>query len=93
MLRIVLDTNQLVKALMRPPELATFVMAWESRRFTILCSAELLAEYRLVLNYPEIALLIYPELLRAFQSHTLCLHFCRYCQLNTFFLTTSCVRN
>ena len=69
MLRIVLDTNQLVKALMRPPELATFVMAWESRRFTILCSAELLAGYRLVLNYPEIASLIYPELLRAFQSH------------------------
>jgi putative PIN family toxin of toxin-antitoxin system len=69
MLRIVLDTNQLVKALMRPPELATFVMAWESRRFTMLCSAELLAEYRLVLNYPQIASLIYPELLRAFQSH------------------------
>ncbi len=69
MLRIVLDTNQLVKALMRPPELATFVMAWESRRFTVLCSADLLTEYQLVLNYPEIASLIYPELLRAFQSH------------------------
>lgn len=69
MLRIVLDTNQLVKALMRPPELATFVMAWESRRFTVLCSSELLREYQLVLNYPEIASLIYPELLRAFQSH------------------------
>lgn len=69
MLRIVLDTNQLVKALMRPPELATFVMAWESKRFTVLCSAELLAEYQLVLNYPEIAALIYPELLRSFQSH------------------------
>jgi len=54
---------------MRPPELATFVMAWESRRFTIICSAELLTEYRLVLNYPEIASLIYPELLRTFQSH------------------------
>jgi len=69
MRRVVLDTNQLVKALMRPPELATFVMAWEARRFIILCSAELLTEYQLVLNYPEIASLIYPELLRAFQSH------------------------
>ena len=69
MLRIVLDTNQLVKALMRPPELATFVMAWESRRFTVLCSTELLIEYQLVLNYPQVASLIYPELLRAFQSH------------------------
>ncbi|MCB9077855.1 MAG: putative toxin-antitoxin system toxin component, PIN family [Anaerolineaceae bacterium] len=69
MLRIVLDTNQLVKALMRPPELATFMMAWDSKRFTVLCSPELLKEYQLVLNYPEIANLIYPELLRAFQSH------------------------
>lgn len=69
MLRIVLDTNQLVKALMRPPELATFIMAWQSRRFAALCSVELLTEYQLVLNYPEIASLIYPELLRAFQSH------------------------
>ncbi len=71
MRRIVLDTNQLVKALMRPPELATFVMAWQARRFTVLCSAELLTEYQLVLNYPEISSLIYPELLRAFQSHLL----------------------
>ena len=69
MLRIVPDTNQLVKALMRPPELATFVMAWEARHFTVICSAELLQEYQLVLNYPEIATLIYPELHRAFQSH------------------------
>ena len=69
MLRIVLDTNQLVKALMRPPQLATFVMAWQSKRFTVLCSAELLTEYQLVLNYPEIASLIYPELIRAFHSH------------------------
>ncbi len=69
MLRIVLDTNQLVKALMRPPELATFIMAWEARRFTVICSTELLQEYQLVLNYPDIATLIYPELHRAFQSH------------------------
>ncbi len=52
MLRIVLDTNQLVKALMRPPELVTFIMAWEARRFTVICSTELLQEYQLVLKLP-----------------------------------------
>lgn len=43
-LRVVLDTNQLVRALARPPEFATFVMAWASVRFTIICSDELLDE-------------------------------------------------
>lgn len=37
-MRITLDTNQLVRALMRPPELAVFLMAWEARRFTIVAS-------------------------------------------------------
>jgi uncharacterized protein len=68
-MRITLDTNQLVRALMRPPELATFVMAWESRRFSIICSLALLEEYDRVLAYPEVAYLIFPELLRAFRSH------------------------
>lgn len=70
-MRVVLDTNQLVAALLRPPELATFVMAWESARFTVIASPALIAEYLHVLAYPEIAELIYPELLRAFQSHLL----------------------
>ncbi len=68
-MRITLDTNQLVRALIRPPELATFVMAWEARRFGVVCSPSLLDEYRRVLAHPEIAPLIYPELLRAFRSH------------------------
>jgi len=51
-LRITLDSNQLLRAIMRPPELATFVMAWQARRFTVITSAELLEEYELVLNYP-----------------------------------------
>jgi putative PIN family toxin of toxin-antitoxin system len=68
-MRITIDTNQLVRALVRPPGLATFVMAWESRRFDVICSPELLNEYNYVLDYPEIAQLIYPELLRAFRSH------------------------
>ena len=68
-MRITLDTNQLVRALVRPPELATFVMAWEVRRFSLVCSPSLLEEYERVLAYPDIASLIYPELLRAFRSH------------------------
>lgn len=70
-MRIVLDTNQLVAALMRPPELATFLMAWESARFTVVASPEMLKEYQLVLKYPTIAPRIYPGLLRVFQSHLL----------------------
>jgi uncharacterized protein len=68
-MRITLDTNQLVRALVRPPELATFVMAWEAKRFSVVCSPSLLEEYERVLAYPDIASLIYPELLRAFRSH------------------------
>ncbi len=65
-MRITLDTNQLVRALMRPPGLATFIMAWQAKRFTIVGSAELLEEYEAVLAYPEITELIYPELRRIF---------------------------
>lgn len=70
-MRIVLDTNQLVAALVRPPELATFLMAWESGRFTVIASTEMIREYQRVLAYPEVASRIYPELLRSFQSHLL----------------------
>ncbi|HKZ69593.1 MAG TPA: putative toxin-antitoxin system toxin component, PIN family [Anaerolineales bacterium] len=68
-MRITLDTNQLIRALVRPPGLATFMMAWESRRFLVVCSAELQAEYERVLTHPDITILIYPELLRTFRSH------------------------
>lgn len=68
-MRIVLDTNQLVWALARPPELATFVMAWASARFTVVCSDQLLDEYEQVLSRPYIHKLIYPESLRAFRNY------------------------
>jgi putative PIN family toxin of toxin-antitoxin system len=71
MMRITLDTNQLIRALMRPPQLATFLMAWASERFTVVCSPPLLEEYRLVPEYPEIAELIYPELRRLFFAQLL----------------------
>jgi hypothetical protein len=44
-------------------------MAWEARRFSVVCSPALLEEYERVLAYPDIAQLIFPELLRAFRSH------------------------
>ena len=68
-MRVVIDTNQLVASLVRPPELATFLMAWESARFMVVASAELIDEYIHVLAYPDVAKLIYPELLRMYQSH------------------------
>lgn len=68
-MRIVIDTNQLVWALARPPQLATFVMAWASSRFTVVCSDELLDEYENVLSRDYIQKLIYVESLRAFQHY------------------------
>ncbi|MEZ4862979.1 MAG: putative toxin-antitoxin system toxin component, PIN family [Caldilineaceae bacterium] len=65
-MRITLDTNQFLRALMRPPELATFIMAWQARRFTVVCSKQLLDEYESTLIYPKIAKLIFPELRRIF---------------------------
>lgn len=70
-MRIVIDTNQLVAALVRPPELATLLMAWESARFTVVASPAMLDEYLRVLAYPEVSALIYPELLRTLSSHLL----------------------
>ncbi|MEZ4708757.1 MAG: putative toxin-antitoxin system toxin component, PIN family [Caldilineaceae bacterium] len=66
-----LDTNQLIAALVRPPELATLLMAWESARFTVVASQALIDEYGLVLRYPDVSALINPELLRTFRSHLL----------------------
>ena len=70
-MRIVIDTNQLVASLVRPPALATLLMAWESERFTVVASSAMIDEYRRVLGYPDVAKLIYPELLRTLHSHLL----------------------
>ncbi len=70
-MRVVIDTNQLVAALVRPPELATLIMAWESARFLVIASPAMLNEYQRVLAYPEIRRLIYPELIRTFREHLL----------------------
>jgi predicted nucleic acid-binding protein len=70
-MRITLDTNQLLRALMRPPDLAVFIMAWEARRFTVAGSHHLLDEYRTVLEYLEVFKYIYPELRRRFLNQLL----------------------
>jgi putative PIN family toxin of toxin-antitoxin system len=70
-MRVTLDTNQLIRALMRPPQLATFVMAWEARRFTVVSSQQLLDEFQFVIAEPDVAELIYPELRRLFFGHLL----------------------
>ncbi|MCE7989558.1 MAG: putative toxin-antitoxin system toxin component, PIN family [Caldilinea sp. CFX5] len=57
--------------MVRPPELATLLMAWESARFTVVASPAMIDEYLRVLAYPDVAKLIYPELLRSFHSHLL----------------------
>ena len=67
--RVVIDTNQLVAVLVRPPELATLLMAWKSGRFTVVASQAIAKEYQLVLKYPSIFPLLSPELLRAFEQH------------------------
>jgi uncharacterized protein len=66
-MRVTFDTNQLVRALMHPPQLATLMMAWEARRFQVVASPELLDEYDRVLLAPDVASLIYPQLLRVFR--------------------------
>ena len=76
-MRITLDTNQLVRALMRPPELATFIMAWQERRFTVVCSTPLLDEYQRVLDYPDVTEMIYSELRRTFFTQLIIKHFIR----------------
>lgn len=41
-------------------------MAWQARRFIVVCSRQLLDEYEETLVYPKIAKLIFPELRRIF---------------------------
>ena len=68
-MRIALDTNEFVHALMRPASLATFVMAWAAKRFSVVCSQDLLDEYLYVLTYPKIAGELESESVRAFRDY------------------------
>jgi uncharacterized protein len=60
-MRVVLDTNVLVSALIAPGGYpAAIYDAWEDGRFTLLTCAEHLAEVRATLQKPRIAVLIAP---------------------------------
>ena len=59
MIRAVLDTNQLVSVAIRPGGIADQIRrAWQERRFTLLTSPPLLAEFRRVLTYPKLRSLV-----------------------------------
>ena len=59
MIRAVLDTNQLVSMAIRPGGVADQIRrAWQERRFILLTSTPLLAEFRRVLAYPKLRALI-----------------------------------
>ena len=69
-MRVVLDTNTLISALLFPGTASRLVSLWQSRRITILVSKAILQEYLRVLAYPrfhlgdqEIKTLIEEELL------------------------------
>lgn len=72
MIRDVLDTNQRVSMAIRPGGVADQIRrAWQERRFTLLTSPSLLAEFRRVLAYPKLRALI--RLSRE-DAHLLSLH-------------------
>jgi putative PIN family toxin of toxin-antitoxin system len=58
-IRAVLDTNQLVSVAIRPGGIADQIRrAWQERRFILLTSPPLLAEFRRVLTYPKLRSLV-----------------------------------
>lgn len=53
MIRVVLDTNTLISALLFSGTASRLVPLWQSRRITVLVSKEILQEYLRVLAYPK----------------------------------------
>lgn len=53
MIRVVLDTNIVISALVFEGVAKALVPAWQHRRFTLLVSTRLLEEYIRVLHYPR----------------------------------------
>ncbi|MEK6666418.1 MAG: putative toxin-antitoxin system toxin component, PIN family [candidate division NC10 bacterium] len=56
MIRVVLDTNTLISALLFSGTAARLVPLWQFRRITVLVSKEILQEYLRVLAYPKFQL-------------------------------------
>lgn len=55
-MRVVLDTNTLISALLFSGTASRLVPLWQSRRITILLSSAILREYLRVLTYPKFRL-------------------------------------
>ncbi len=63
MIRLVLDTNVLLSALMSPaPPSAEILSRWRDRKVTILTAAEQIDEIARVTRYPRIRALLHPAL-------------------------------
>ncbi len=56
MIRVVLDTNTLISALLFSGTASRLVPLWQSRRIAVLVSKEILQEYLRVLAYPKFQL-------------------------------------
>lgn len=56
MIRVVLDTNTLISALLFSGTASRLVPLWQCRRITVLVSKEILQEYLRVLAYPKFQL-------------------------------------
>ena len=56
MIRVVLDTNTLISALLFSGTASRLAPLWQSRRITVLVSKEILQEYLRVLAYPKFQL-------------------------------------
>lgn len=52
-MRVVLDTNTLISALLFSGTASRLVPLWQSRRITVLLSGAILQEYLRVLTYPK----------------------------------------
>ncbi|MDE2058985.1 MAG: putative toxin-antitoxin system toxin component, PIN family [candidate division NC10 bacterium] len=55
-MRVVLDTNTLISALLFSGTASRLVPVWQSRRITVLLSGAILQEYLRVLTYPKFRL-------------------------------------
>ena len=61
LIRIVLDTNVLISAILFEGQSSRLVFAWQTRQIGLLVSKQLLSEYIRVLHYPKFRLII-PEI-------------------------------
>jgi putative PIN family toxin of toxin-antitoxin system len=77
MMRLVLDTNVLLSALMSPASLSAEILSlWRDRKVTVLTAAEQLDEIARVTRYPRIRAHLHPSRRAAGQPSPGCGHRC-----------------